>query len=101
MKTKKAKKPLSDFDTLPNAAGVSVEVVAALFDCSNSTVWNRTKRGDLRRGDLFELLVREGWLYRTSDDRWRATAQALTDGVALMRGPSSIAWPQLTPDGPG
>jgi predicted DNA-binding transcriptional regulator AlpA len=43
----KTKKTLRDFDTLPNAAGVSVEVVAALLECSNSTVWNRTKRGDL------------------------------------------------------
>ncbi|WP_429470878.1 phage antirepressor KilAC domain-containing protein [Paraburkholderia sp. WSM4175] len=53
----------------------------------------------LRRGDLFELLFRESWLYRTSDDRWRATAQALTGGLPVMRGHSSIAWPQLTPHG--
>ncbi|MGF6857331.1 phage antirepressor KilAC domain-containing protein [Paraburkholderia sp. CI3] len=66
-------------------------------DCMSVTA--TAKALGLRRGDLFELFVREGWLYRTSDDRWRATAQALTDGVAVMRGPSSIAWPQLTPDG--
>ncbi|MDH6150508.1 hypothetical protein OKW46_004433 [Paraburkholderia sp. WSM4179] len=66
-------------------------------DCMSVTA--TAKALGLRRGDLFELLVREGWLYRTSDDRWCATAQALADELAVMRGPSSIAWPQLTPHG--
>ncbi|MDH6150517.1 MULTISPECIES: hypothetical protein [Paraburkholderia] len=47
MKAKKAKKDISNFDTLPNAAGVSVEVVAELCDCSVAAVWARTKRGHL------------------------------------------------------
>lgn len=43
----KSYKDLSKFDALPNAAGVSVQTVAALLDCSVATVWNRAKRGDI------------------------------------------------------
>ncbi|WP_082750564.1 helix-turn-helix transcriptional regulator [Burkholderia sp. MSMB0856] len=38
---------LQNFDSLPNAAGVSDTVVAALCGCNVSTVWDRAKRGDL------------------------------------------------------
>ncbi|WP_322019313.1 helix-turn-helix transcriptional regulator [Paraburkholderia tropica] len=38
---------LKNFDTLPNAAGVDVQTVAALCDCSVSTAWERSRRGAL------------------------------------------------------
>lgn len=38
---------LQNFDSLPNAAGVSDSVVAALCGCNVSTVWERAKRGAL------------------------------------------------------
>lgn len=43
----KTKDPLKDFDSLPNAACVSDQTVAALCDCNVSTVWDRSKRGTL------------------------------------------------------
>ncbi|MBB5501545.1 AlpA family transcriptional regulator [Paraburkholderia sp. MM5384-R2] len=36
-----------NFDSLPNAAGVSDTVVAGLCGCNVSTVWERAKRGAL------------------------------------------------------
>lgn len=36
---------LKNFDHLPDAAGVGVETVAALMECSVSAVWDRTKKG--------------------------------------------------------
>lgn len=38
---------LQNFDSLPNAAGVSDAVVAALCGCNVSTVWDRAKNGAL------------------------------------------------------
>ncbi|MDN7950416.1 MULTISPECIES: helix-turn-helix transcriptional regulator [Burkholderia cepacia complex] len=38
---------LKNFDNLPNAAGVSDTVVAALCGCNVSTVWDRAKKGAL------------------------------------------------------
>ncbi|MDR5756354.1 transcriptional regulator [Caballeronia sp. LZ035] len=38
---------IRNFDSLPAAAGVRVQTVAALCSCSVSAVWNRSKRGDL------------------------------------------------------
>jgi predicted DNA-binding transcriptional regulator AlpA len=43
----KTHQSLYNFDSLPNAAVVSVDTVAALCGCSVATVWNRTKRGAL------------------------------------------------------
>lgn len=40
---------LKNFDSLPNAANVRQPVVEALFACSDSTVWRRTKDGTLPR----------------------------------------------------
>ncbi|WP_322008287.1 helix-turn-helix transcriptional regulator [Paraburkholderia tropica] len=38
---------LQNFDSLPNSAGVSDIVVAALCGCHVSTVWDRVKSGAL------------------------------------------------------
>lgn len=40
---------LKNFDSLPDAANVRQPVVEALFACSDSTVWRRTKDGTLPR----------------------------------------------------
>jgi len=39
--------PFTDFDALPDAAGVSARTVARLLDCNEATVWRRLKNGDL------------------------------------------------------
>lgn len=63
---------IQNFDSLPNAAGVSDTVVAALCGCNVSTVWDRTRRGDLPKpikiggstrwnvGELRKCLMPEG-----------------------------------------
>lgn len=38
---------LTNFDSLPNAAGVDVHTVAALCGCTVSTVWERSRRNAL------------------------------------------------------
>ncbi|WOD18963.1 helix-turn-helix transcriptional regulator [Paraburkholderia kirstenboschensis] len=38
---------LKNFDSLPNAAHVDVNVVAALFGCKPPTVWLRVRRKEL------------------------------------------------------
>lgn len=38
---------LEDFDHLPNAAHVDVNVVAALFGCKPPTIWARLRRNEL------------------------------------------------------
>jgi predicted DNA-binding transcriptional regulator AlpA len=38
---------LRHFDDLPDSAFVRVPVVAALFACSNITIWRRSKAGTL------------------------------------------------------
>ncbi|MGF6757267.1 putative DNA-binding transcriptional regulator AlpA [Paraburkholderia sp. GAS42] len=38
---------LKNFDSLPNAAGVDVQTVAALCGCSVATTWERARRGAL------------------------------------------------------
>ncbi|PAJ77316.1 transcriptional regulator [Burkholderia ubonensis] len=43
----KTKDNLRNFDSLPNAASVDVQVVAALCGCSVSTAWDRSRRGAL------------------------------------------------------
>lgn len=40
-------KDLADFDHLPNAAHVDVNVVAALFGCKPPTIWARLRRNEL------------------------------------------------------
>jgi predicted DNA-binding transcriptional regulator AlpA len=40
---------LKHFDSLPDAANVRQPVVEALFACSDSTVWRRTKDGTIPR----------------------------------------------------
>lgn len=36
---------LTNFDSLPDAANVRVDVVCALFACSRMTVWRKSKAG--------------------------------------------------------
>jgi predicted DNA-binding transcriptional regulator AlpA len=38
---------VTDFDTLPDSAGVRVHVVAKLCGCSIPTVWRRARTGEL------------------------------------------------------
>nr|WP_080410204.1 transcriptional regulator [Burkholderia ubonensis] len=38
---------LKNFDNLPDAAQVDVNVVAALFGCKAPTIWLRVRRGEL------------------------------------------------------
>jgi hypothetical protein len=53
----------------------------------------------VRRSALFEWLDREGWMHRTDGSGWHAMHHALSNGWVVMRGPASIAWPQITSDG--
>lgn len=39
------KHPLTEFDTLPDAAHVRLPVVAALYACSEATVWRGVRSG--------------------------------------------------------
>ena len=52
----------------------------------------------MRRADLFGWLEHEGWLHR-DEDGWRGTREAAEAGWVVMRGPESIAWPQIAPNG--
>ena len=47
------KKDLTDFDDLPNAAHVDVNVVAALFGCKPPTIWSRLRRNELPQPKKF------------------------------------------------
>lgn len=38
---------LSNFDQLPDAANVSVEIVAGLFGCKIPTIWARLRRKEI------------------------------------------------------
>lgn len=40
-------KDLLDFDHLPNAAHVDINVVAVLFGCKPPTIWARLRRNEL------------------------------------------------------
>lgn len=46
-KKARIQKDLVDFDHLPNAAHVNVNVVAGLYDCEAQTVWARLRRGEI------------------------------------------------------
>ncbi|MBC8748527.1 MULTISPECIES: phage antirepressor KilAC domain-containing protein [Paraburkholderia] len=54
----------------------------------------------VRRTHLFALLESMGWLVRDEvGAKWCAADDALTAGWIVQRGPRSIEWPQLTPEG--
>jgi len=38
---------LKNYDALPDSAEVRLPIVAALFACSNATVWRRVRSGDI------------------------------------------------------
>lgn len=44
---------LSNFDQLPDAANVSVEIVAALFGCKVPTIWARLRRQEIPKPRRF------------------------------------------------
>ncbi len=51
---------LRDFDTLPNAASVRVNVVAGLYACSIPTVWRMAEDGRIPRPRKLSTRV-TGW----------------------------------------
>ncbi len=46
-------KDLFEFDNLPDAAHVDVNVVAALFGCKPATIWARLRRKELPQPHKF------------------------------------------------
>lgn len=44
---------LKDFDSLPDAAHVNVQIVAALLDCKVPTIWARLRRNEFPRPKKF------------------------------------------------
>jgi len=57
--------------------------------------------GDLRmrRVDLFGWLEQEGWFFRGISGKLRPTPSAVSNGFAVLRGPASIQYGQITPLG--
>lgn len=47
MATKKIPPTLAAFHTLPDEALIDVKFVAVLFDCSENTIWRRSKPGGM------------------------------------------------------
>lgn len=50
--------PLSEFDSLPNAAHVDCKTVAALLSCTRATVWRRSAAGQLPKPRKFGASAR-------------------------------------------
>lgn len=50
--------PLSEFDSLPNAAYVDCKIVAALLSCTRATVWRRSASGQLPKPRKFGASAR-------------------------------------------
>jgi len=48
---------LRNFDSLPDAANVRIDVVAGLFACSLPTVWRLVNRGTLKPHKLSERVT--------------------------------------------